>query len=721
MNMGANSHPLWSRVPDDEQSYLDSFETELQRYLNGQVREEVFLEYRLRHGVYGQRQQDTQMQRIKIPMGCLTAEQMEVLADVAEEYSDSIAHVTTRQDIQLHFVKITDTPNMFRRLADVGITTKEACGNVVRNVTACTKTGVCSTELFDVTPHALAMATFLLKHPDAQNFGRKFKIAYSGCAGETCGLAGMHDIGAIAAQRTVDGETRDGFRVVVGGGLGAVPHQAEVYSEFVAPEDMLPLAQAIARVFARLGEKKQRARARMKFLVAKLGIEEFRRLVDEELERLPEDPTREAIYREAFAQTESPLKEGSELDLDSNDLSAEFRLFHRNNVRPQKQPGYSIVTVFCPLGDLTSEQLRGLARSTRKYVRDSVRLSVPQNIVLRWVPNGDLPALYEDLEALRLHQPVADTVADLTACPGTDTCKLGISASRGLAAVLQESFARDLETELAGGGDGSSTLREDVVVKMSGCFNSCGQHHIANIGFFGTSKVKGGKVMPLFQVLLGGEQKGNASSYGLPVSKVAAHRAPEVIRRLTSIYDSEKTNGETFNETMQRLGKKDIAERLTDLAELGEDDAFYYDNRQPWEYVKDVGKGECAGEMIDQAEFMLEDGERLIFDASLHLEAERWQEAAECSRQAMKHAADALLSTNGLLLSDGYDTPAKFRELYLDAGNFIPGVGEYYGKAVAEGDAKVTAQRSRQRVEEANLFVEEAHVVYSRMAGSQIK
>ncbi|MEM7233518.1 MAG: nitrite/sulfite reductase, partial [Planctomycetota bacterium] len=229
------SNPLWSRVSEDDQNDIEIFETELNRFLDGNISEKLFTEFRLRHGVYGQRQAGTQMIRIKIPMGCLSAEQLEALADIAEEYSDSILHITTRQDVQIHFVKITDTPDLMRRLSAVGITTKEACGNVVRNVTACPTAGVCNAEEFDVTPHAWAMAKFLLKHPDAQNFGRKFKIAFSGCEAEACGLAGMHDIGAIASVK--DG--KEGFKVVVGGGLGAVPHAAQILTDFMPPEELL--------------------------------------------------------------------------------------------------------------------------------------------------------------------------------------------------------------------------------------------------------------------------------------------------------------------------------------------------------------------------------------------------------------------------------------------------------------------------------------------------
>jgi sulfite reductase (ferredoxin) len=720
MNLGATPSTEWPRLSDEARAEIDVFETELHRFLDKQVPDKVFLEFRLRHGVYGQRQPAVQMQRIKIPLGRLTAEQCETLAGVAEEYSDAICHVTTRQDIQLHFVNILDTPNLFRRLASAGITTREACGNTVRNVTACPYAGVCGDETFDVTPHARAMAYFLLRHPDAQNFGRKFKIAFSGCAQHHCGLARMHDIGAIARERLDAGRRVQGFEVYVGGGLGAVPHQARLFDEFVPAEEMLPLAQAISRVFARLGEKKSRARARMKFLVANLGIDEFRRIVLEERERLPEDPCWSEMLSSALREEEKPLKPPSTLDPAGAEASAELRTWLRANVRPQRQAGYSVATVFLPLGDITSDQLRGLAQVSRRYIRDSIRTTVAQNLILRWVANGDLPALHRDLQSLRLAMPLAGTVADITACPGTDSCKLGIASSRGLAAVLQHEFLED-----ARGGTGMSDaqggLRDDIKIKISGCFNSCGQHHIANIGFFGTSKRKGNRVAPLFQVLLGGAAEGNAASYALMVAKVPAHHAPEAVRRLTRLYDAEKQPGEGFNDCMARLGKARVHQELLEISEIGEGEEFFHDNRQPWEYVKHVEQGECAGEVVDQAEFLLEDAERMIFDATLQLEAELYQEAGKVAFESMKKAADGLLSTRGLLLSDRYDTIAEFRARFAEPGNFFPGCADYLFKAAAEGEVRFGPERARQIVEEANLFIEEAHVVYSRMAGSAVK
>ena len=457
------------------------------------------------------------MQRIKIPLGMLTRAQMLCLADLSEEISDGISHITTRQDVQFHFVDIDDTPNMMRRLAEVGITTKEACGNVVRNVTACPEAGVCRTEVFDVTPHAQAMLLSCCVIPTRRTSVEKFKVAYSGCEERACGLARMHDIGAIAAVREENGASVEGFKVFVGGGLGAVPHQAKLYSDFVPNDELLPLAQAMARVFARLGEKDNRARARMKFLVDGLGLEEFKRLVEDERRKLPEDPRWMSLLEVSSKYRESALKPGVELAVNV-ETDDDFREWAATNVHPQAQAGYSMVEVFLPLGDITADQLRDLATLSQKYIKDTIRTTVSQNILLRWVSNRDLPALHRDLARAGLARTNASRMADVTACPGTDSCKLGITSSRGLAAVLDARFASDLS---------ETAKRSDLKVKISGCFNSCGQHHIADIGFLGSVQRKGSFTAPVFQVVLGGATQGNAQSYGLVTGKVPAPPCPQ--------------------------------------------------------------------------------------------------------------------------------------------------------------------------------------------------
>jgi sulfite reductase (ferredoxin) len=495
----------------------------------------------------------------------------------------------------------------------------------------------------------------------------------------------------------------------MGGGLGAIPHQAKLFSEFIPAEEMLPTAQAVARVFARLGEKKNRGKARMKFLIANLGMEEFRKLVLEERAKLPPDPRWTEYLEAAERFAERPLQPPSSLDLAGT--SPDFQRWHRTNVRPQSQAGYSMVTIFLPLGDISAWQLRGLARLGRGFVRDTVRTTADQNLLLRWVSNADLPALYKGLAALDLARHGAGTIADVSACPGTDSCKLGIASSRGLAASLLHKFE-----------DGMSDLaaRRDVRIKISGCFNACGQHHIADIGFFGSSRRVGQHVAPIFQVLLGGTMHDNAASFGLSMGKVSAKDVPRVVRKLTELYAAEKVGEETFAQFSQRVGKgrlKEALEEFDRLPEYSENPDYYRDNRQTWDYFMSTGVGECAGEVVSQVEFLLADADRMSFAASLHLEAGKLEEAAAIALLAMKSAADGLLSTSGLLLSDRYDTVAEFRRHFADNGGFLPMCAEYFFRAAEEGSTNLDAEQVHQRLEEATLFIEEAHGVYSRMSG----
>ncbi|MBT6146706.1 MAG: nitrite/sulfite reductase, partial [Gemmatimonadetes bacterium] len=587
---------LGDRIAKDLGREIDIFETEMELRSQDKFDETLFAETRLRRGVYGQRYDNGQrfngsqtqqlaypeavtkgpntlwhapgMQRIKIPFGGLTAEQMEVLADLGEEISDSILHVTTRQDIQLHYVHIEDTPDMMRRLAAVGITTREACGNSVRNVTACPLAGVCNTESFDVTPYSHALAHFLLGHEDMQDFGRKVKIAFSGCRHEACGLTNMHDIGALGVTRVVDGEQKRGFELYVGGGLGAVPHMAKVFDEFVPEEELLPISQAIGRVFARLGEKRNRARARLKFLIAKLGLEEFKKLVEEERQQLPHDDRWTSYLSQLHETDEEPLKPGQPLN--GADLPDGFALWHQTNVYKQLQPGHVVVTIALPLGDLTSDQMRDLAAVTRRYVKDTVRLTVEQNIVLRWVSEADLPALYAELDKIGLAISAAGTIVDITSCPGTDTCKLGISSSRGLAAELRRRLGERYHT--------MDAAVQDLRIKISGCFNSCGQHHAADIGFYGISRKINGVTVPHFQVILGGQWKQNAGSFGLPMAAVPSKNIPAVVDRLTERFITEREGAESFQDYITRIGKREVKAILDDLAQVPayEEDPSYY-------------------------------------------------------------------------------------------------------------------------------------------------
>jgi sulfite reductase (ferredoxin) len=741
---------LAGRMPADLAREIDIFETQIELRRQGKVDERVFAETRLRRGVYGQRydngkRHDGQriqkinlpsggltkgpetvwdapgMMRIKIPFGGLNPEQMEVLANLSEEYADGVSHITTRQDIQYHFVHIDDTPSLMRRLAAVGITTREACGNVVRNVTACPLAGVCRDELFDVTPYAKACSKFLLGHPDTQDFGRKFKVAFSGCQQHPCGLVSMHDLGAIAKKKFVDGQERRGFEFYVGGGLGAVPYKAQLFDAFLPEEEFLAVAQAIARVFARLGEKRNRARARIKFLIANLGIEKFRQLVLEEREKLAPDPRWTEYLHDVRMQVEGPLKGGTALN--GGERPDGFNAWYATNVYRQRQRGYAAATVTLPLGDITADQLRALADIARRFVKETIRTTVEQNILLRWVSETDLPELYTALKHSGLAEPNAGTIVDVTACPGTDTCKLGIASSRGLAKELRQRLSeKSFQLDQA---------VKELRIKVSGCFNSCGQHHIADIGFYGISRNINGYTVPHFQVMLGGKFRDNAGAYGLAIGAVPSKRIPEVVTRVTDRFVAERQKGESFQDFIGRIGKKETKAMLDDLTKVPAHDvapAFYSDWGDPREFtLNDMGVGECAGEVVSQAQFGLAASERELFEAQIWFDAGDIRKAVAAAYGAMVRAAQALVKTQS------YDVPnddeaivAEFQRRFCDTQVFYD---KYAGSSFADHlfkarDALKQANGvdngvALQRLQEAQLFIDAAHSCYNKLSSME--
>ncbi len=741
------SNSLWKeklagKVPENLEREVDIFDSEIALRKQGKIDERVFAETRLRRGTYGQRYDNGQrydgtkvqpivypsgdltkgpvtmwdapgMQRIKIPGGGMNAEQLETMAELAEEYSDGIGHVTTRQDFQLHYIHIEDTPALMRRLAAVGITTREACGNSVRNVTACPYAGVCGDEVFDVTPYSRALAKFLMGHPDCQNFGRKFKPAFSGCVQHACGLTNLHDIGFIATTRAENGQEKRGFAMYVGGGLGAVPYQAKLFDSFVPVEEMLPLTQAIARVYARLGEKKNRNRARIKFLVHDLGIEKFKELVLEERKTLTHDPRWTDFIADAEKFEESPLKAAGEWP---EPASEDFRKWLKSNTRPQKQWGYVVVTIALPLGDITANQLRSLADIVRRFTKETIRTTVEQNFVIRWVSQSDLPELYKALAAVELAAPGAGTIVDIVTCPGTDTCKLGISSSRGLAAELRK--------EMAETGAKFDEAVESLHIKISGCYNSCGQHHVADLGFYGVSRKFAGYAVPHFQVVLGGEWEHNAGSYGLPVAAVPSKNIPKVVTRLTERYLAGRTTGETFKDFVKRTGKVEMKNMLEDLTKPNASDrSFFSDWGDPREYsLSDHGVGECAGEVVSPIDFELTAAEREVFEAQIAFEGGQIEKAAQTAYGAMLHAAKALVKVSYPQISDDADQiVSEFRTRYYDTQKFWdPFAGgkfaSYLFDAHQNAGKPFTADSTRYLIDEAQLFIDASHSCNNKLS-----
>ena len=738
---------LLEEMPADLAHEIDIFEGQMELMGQGKLNEKVFAETRLRRGVYGQRYDNGQrhdgfesrelafedgdrfkgpdtfwhapgMQRIKVPYGGLTPQQLDVLAQVADEYSDGILHVTTRQDIQLHFVHIEDTPDMMRRLASVGITTREACGNSVRNVTCCHLSGVCRTEVFDATPYADAYAQFLLGHDDVQDFGRKFKPAFSGCESEACGLVMMHDLGYLAQIREVDGKRQRGFKVFVGGGLGTVPHQAKVLSEFTTEDEILPQVQAVARVFARLGEKRNRNRARIKFLVAKLGIEEFRRLVEEERKVLPHDDSWTAYLDTLDQYEEKPVRPPTFLN--GQAPATAFNRWFETNVYKQRQEGYSVVTVNLPLGDLTSKQTWLLADIARKYVGDNVRTTVEQNIVLRWVSDADLPSMYEELTAVGLGDPGAGTIVDITACPGTDTCKLGIASSRGLAG--------ELRTRLTAKSASLPDAIKDLKIKISGCFNSCGQHHVADIGFFGNSRRSGNFKMPHFQVVLGGRWRENAGSYGLAVGAVPSKSVPEVVDTITNHYVDDRMKGESFQDWVGRIGKKEarnLIKPFMNLPAFEQQPEFFSDWGDPRVFsLGDIGIGECAGEIVSLFSMEIAWAESEAFEAQVVLDENDPARADGLAYSSMVKAARALVRTQFLDVGDSSDRIVQeFKSRFYDTELFFDQYAkgkfaQYLFERHQNPNQNPDNDSVHRLIEEALLFIEATHACESKVGGN---
>ncbi|HUS68648.1 MAG TPA: nitrite/sulfite reductase [Kofleriaceae bacterium] len=730
---------LGSRMAAPLAEEIDAFETLMTLRKQGKVDEKIFAETRLRRGIYGQRYDNglrhdgvaqrtlafpcgsltkgpetvwdaPGMMRIKVPAGHLTCEQLDVIAELAEEYSDSILHISTRQNVQLHFVHIEDTPDLMRRLASVGITTREACGNSVRTVTACQFAGVCGDQAFDVTPYADALTWYLLGHKDTQDFGRKFKIAFSGCKPHPCGLANFHDIGAIAVVK--DGKR--GFEFYVGGGLGAVPHQAKLVEEFLPEEELLPMSQAVCRVFAKLGERKNRARARLKFVVQKLGLEEFRRQVREEREKIAPDERWTTYLDGIESKTDRPLRPGRPLE---GAVTPELARFRATNTRPQPQPNYVVATIRLPLGDITATQTRQLTAIARKYTGDTIRLTVEQNLVLRWVSEADLPALHRELSAVGLGLADAGTIRDITSCPGTDTCKLGISASRGLAAELGHRLqARTID----------NPDLDRLHIKASGCFNSCGQHHVADIGFLGVSRNVAGRRVSHFQLVVGGEWENNGGSYGLAIGAFPSKKIPEVVDRLTETWLRDREPGERLQAFIGRAGRAKIKAALDDLRHVPtyeEDRSFYTDWGDAREYTTgDQGVGECAGEVVTATEFGLAASEREVFEAQLHLEGGDANRAAQLAYRSMLSAARALVILQNFDISEEPDAiVGEFRTRYHDTKVFHdPFAGAKFATMLLHAHEKPLQAPDRdeahRQIEEAQLFIEAAHACYQRIA-----
>ncbi|MCH7811777.1 MAG: nitrite/sulfite reductase [Chloroflexi bacterium] len=569
---------------------IANFEEQAKEFQAGGGLGDDFRPFRLQHGIYGQRQDDAQMVRVKVPHGTLNADQVDVLAEIAEKYAPrKLGHVTTRQAIQYHFIALEDTPTIMRMLEQVGLTTREACGNTVRNVTADPVSGLCDDTVFDITPYAEATARFFLRHPVCQKLPRKFKIAFSACVHDH-GLVPIHDLGATAVIK--DGKR--GFRVTIGGGLGAAPFIAQVLDEFVPEEEFLRIAEATIRIFDRHGERKNRNKARIKFVIKRLGIDEVRRLIHEEAATLP--PADSGQYRDpdwSFLEEENVTHpSAASLGQNGHGPKTGFEAWKRTNAFPQKQDGFYLVYVLLPIGDITAQQFRDLARLSRKYSGGHIRTAVNQNMVLRWVHEEDLPSLHAELAEAGLAEDGVLTLTDVMTCPGADTCSLGVTSSKGLGTAIRDAL-RGKNGHLR-----DDPLVEQIRIKISGCPNSCGHHHVADIGFYGNAVRSSDRMVPAFSMLVAGKGDGLDARIGTHVMKIAAKRIPEAVVTLIDYYREHRNEGEPFGDWAIRAGKPEIQEVLADYREMPtfeKDPMAFVD----WGGVKlfsldDMGEGECS-------------------------------------------------------------------------------------------------------------------------------
>jgi sulfite reductase beta subunit-like hemoprotein len=576
---------------------IEKFEKLLALHLAGQVDEDAFRVFRLNNGIYGQRQGGhNQMVRIKFPYGSVNAEQLDMLASISDRYSRGWGHLTTRQNVQFHFVQLERVPDLLRDLASVGLTTREACGDTVRNVMGCHLAGACPFEVLDISPWAEATFRHFLHHPYAQRLPRKFKINFSGCVTD-CGQAMFNDVGVVAVSRPLpDGSLEPGFRVFIAGGLGANPHPAQALEEFTGREDLLPTIEAVLRTFDHFGNRYNKLRARLKWVVDELGIDELRRRILRERQLLLASSSWPggipAIVQElgdapaGLATGSEPTPVGTPVTFRVNTKQDPYTRWESTNVVVGVAKGTVSAIAYARLGDITSEQFRSLAAIVREFGVD-VRVTNRQNLALRGLSAEQLPDLYQRLDKIGMAEPGAELARDVVACPGADTCNLAVTQSRGLA----EDIGRALEE--AGLADVGG-----IRINISGCTNSCGQHHVADIGFHGAERRAHGRPAPGYQLLLGGHVGNTEIEFAHRALRLPAKAAAEATVRLVGRYSDERTAGEPFAAWVERVGgTKLLAAELKDLDEWPtpeERPDYFTDFDETGPYVAEVGEGECA-------------------------------------------------------------------------------------------------------------------------------
>jgi sulfite reductase (ferredoxin) len=627
--------PQTPSVPPYVLEELAHYEQQIQKYRAGEVDETKMQKLRLHFGTYAQRQEGVQMQRIKIPGGFLTADQLVRLADAADRFGSGFLHFTTREDAQIYYVKLEETPDLLRFLAEGGITSREACGNTVRNITACYRAGTSATEAFNVGPYADALFRYLVRNKYNQNLGRKFKITFEGCSEDHSGLR-IHDIGLWAVTQTRNGNLRRGFRVYLGGGLGAAPHLAPLYTDFLPVEELFNLAAAALRLFDRYGERKARMKARMKFLVETMGWEAFRTTLDEERERVGPIPLTDYLQETvAFIPETAAHSRGLQV-LNPRTADAQFQSWVRDSVIEHRIAGFRGVHVRIKLGDLTAERARHLAEVARQFSAAQLRISIEQNIYLPWVHEAELWDLYDALSELSLAERFAGTIADVTTCPGSDTCRLGIASAKGLGSAISDGFSGPLAKY--------AELARPLRVKISGCPNGCAHHSIANIGFYAAALTHDDRSVPAHFVTVGGQAAPDQAQFGSLIGKFPAKNCIKVTERLLELYETERLPTEEFNVFVSRTGVerlRQVLEPLRQVPSFESDPSFYEDYGHEHERfaVRKGVKGECAGSTVAETVPSIEAARESLAQAEALIYHKEYEQAVLTAYEAAAAAA----------------------------------------------------------------------------------
>lgn len=629
-------------------------EKKIRLYREGKLQEDKFKSLRLARGVYGQRQLGVQMVRIKLPFGRLTTQQLLRIADISDEYSTGNLHLTTRQDIQIHFVSLDRTPELWAKLEEDDITIREACGNTVRNVTASPEAGIDPKEPFDVSPYADATFRYFLRNPICQEMGRKFKMSFSSSDSDTA-MSYLHDLGFI--PKIKDGQR--GFKVLIGGGLGAQPVLAHTAFEFLPEDKIIPFIEGVLRIFDRYGERNNRNKARFKYLIAKLGLEEVLRLVNEEYKALKSHSFEidKSIGFNAAPPAARPIPDFVLEDTDK------YEKWLRTNVFRQKQEGFFGIYINVQIGDISSTTARQLVPLVRDFAADELRVTQGQNLLLKYVRQEALPYVFARLDELGLAEPGFNSTADITTCPGTDTCNLGISNSTNITKVLEQVLVQEYPEML---------FNTDFKIKISGCMNSCGQHGMANLGFHGSSLKSGKSVLPALQVLLGGGTVQNGEGrIAQKLLKVPSKRGPEVLRYVLNDYLANKQEGESFNAYYDRNGKDyfyQLLKPLTDLTTLVAEDFVDWGHQDDFQPA--IGVGECAGVMIDLVATLLYEADEKLEWAAEALEEKRFADAIYYGYAAFISTAKALLLDKSVSTNTQHSILQEFDTHFVETGLF---------------------------------------------------